>query len=295
MARPSGVIKAEIAATKEELDKVLKEIEKCTQLIAKLSKISSDVTYCTSNLSLVIESLELGLTDNGVPVGGDQIEERKNKLTTFNQTTKNAIAKVQKRLNALQEKASQLRSKLAALEAELAEALAEEAAAAAAQSSGGYDGKPAAQASAARNSIVACFKKGVKVLTNDGYVDIDNIKVDDLVMSYNFDTNSNEYSKVIKTFEHKDINDDLYTIISGSIVIEANSMHPICVSLNNTLEFINAKDLKIGNRLVDFEGNIHEITSITCESVTDTFYNIEVENNHNYYVTENNILVHNKR
>ena len=95
--------------------------------------------------------------------------------------------------------------------------------------------------------------------------------------------------------EHKDINDDLYTITCGSIVIEATSMHPICVSLNNTLGFINAKDLKIGNRLVDYEGNIHEITSITCESVTDTFYNIEVENNHNYYVTENNILVHNKR
>ena len=295
MARPSSVIRADIAATNAELQKVLKEIEACTKLIAKLSKISSDVTYCTSNLSLVLESLELGLTDNDVPVGGEQIEERKNKLTTFNQTTKNAIAKVQKRLNVLQEKASQLRSKLAALEAELAEALAEEAAAAAAQSGGGYKAGSAAQASAARNSVVACFKKGVKVLTNYGYLDIDNIKVNDLVMSYNFDTNSNEYSKVIKTFEHKDINDDLYTITCGSIVIEATSMHPICVSLNNTLGFINAKDLKIGNRLVDYEGNIHEITSITCESVTDTFYNIEVENNHNYYVTENNILVHNKR
>lgn len=295
MARPSSVIRAEIAATNAELQKVLKEIDACTKLIAKLSKISSDVTYCTSNLSLVLESLELGLTDNDVPVGGEQIEERKNKLTTFNQTTKNAIAKVQKRLNVLQEKASQLRSKLAALEAELAEALAEEAAAAAAQSGGGYKAGSAAQASAARNSVVACFKKGVKVLTNYGYLDIDNIKVNDLVMSYNFDTNSNEYSKVIKTFEHKDINDDLYTITCGSIVIEATSMHPICVSLNNTLGFINAKDLKIGNRLVDYEGNIHEITSITCESVTDTFYNIEVENNHNYYVTENNILVHNKR
>lgn len=295
MARSSSVIRADIAATNAELQKVLKEIEACTKLIAKLSKISSDVTYCTSNLSLVLESLELGLTDNDVPVGGEQIEERKNKLTTFNQTTKNAIAKVQKRLNVLQEKASQLRSKLAALEAELAEALAEEAAAAAAQSGGGYKAGSAAQASAARNSVVACFKKGVKVLTNYGYLDIDNIKANDLVMSYNFDTNSNEYSKVIKTFEHKDINDDLYTITCGSIVIEATSMHPICVSLNNTLGFINAKDLKIGNRLVDYEGNIHEITSITCESVTDTFYNIEVENNHNYYVTENNILVHNKR
>ena len=293
MARSSSVIRADIAATSAELQKVLKEIEACTKLIAKLSKISIDVTYCTSNLSLVLESLELGLTDNDVPVGGEQIEERKNKLTTFNQTTKNAIAKVQKRLNVLQEKASQLRSKLAALEAELAEALEEEAAAA--QSGGGYKAGSAAQASAARNSVVACFKKGVKVLTNYGYLDIDNIKVNDLVMSYNFDTNSNEYSKVIKTFEHKDINDDLYTITCGSIVIEATSMHPICVSLNNTLGFINAKDLKIGNRLVDYEGNIHEITSITCESVTDTFYNIEVENNHNYYVTENNILVHNKR
>lgn len=295
MARSSSDIRADIAATSAELQKVLKEIEACTKLIAKLSKISIDVTYCTSNLSLVLESLELGLTDNDVPVGGEQIEERKNKLTTFNQTTKNAIAKVQKRLNVLQEKASQLRSKLAALEAELAEALAEEAAAAAAQSGGGYKAGSAAQASAARNSVVACFKKGVKVLTNYGYLDIDNIKVNDLVMSYNFDTNSNEYSKVIKTFEHKDINDDLYTITCSSIVIEATSMHPICVSLNNTLGFINAKDLKIGNRLVDYEGNIHEITSITCESVTDTFYNIEVENNHNYYVTENNILVHNKR
>ena len=293
MARSSSDIRADIAATSAELQKVLKEIEACTKLIAKLSKISIDVTYCTSNLSLVLESLELGLTDNDVPVGGEQIEERKNKLTTFNQTTKNAIAKVQKRLNVLQEKASQLRSKLAALEAELAEALEEEAAAA--QSGGGYKAGSAAQASAARNSVVACFKKGVKVLTNYGYLDIDNIKVNDLVMSYNFDTNSNEYSKVIKTFEHKDINDDLYTITCSSIVIEATSMHPICVSLNNTLGFINAKDLKIGNRLVDYEGNIHEITSITCESVTDTFYNIEVENNHNYYVTENNILVHNKR
>lgn len=298
MARSSAAIAAELTAAREKLKKVEQEIEKCNQLIAKLSEISNDVSSCTSNLSLAINSLTFGLTDNGVPIGGEQIEERVNELNKFNTITQSAITRVQKRLDVLQDEATQLRNRIAALEVELAEALAEEAAAAAAaaaQSSGGYDGKPDAQANAANNSIVACFKKGVKVLTNNGYIDIDNIKVNDLVMSYNFDTNSNEYSKVIKTFEHKDINDDLYTITCGSIVIEATSMHPICVSLNNTLEFINAKDLKIGNRLVDYEGNIHEITSITYESVTDTFYNIEVENNHNYYVTENNILVHNKR
>ena len=283
MARSSAAIAAELTAAREKLKKVEQEIEKCNQLIAKLSEISNDVSSCTSNLSLAINSLTFGLTDNGVPIGGEQIEERVNELNKFNTITQSAITRVQKRLDVLQDEATQLRNRIAALEVELAEALAEEAAAAAAaaaQSSGGYDGKPDAQANAANNSIVACFKKGVKVLTNNGYIDIDNIKVNDLVMSYNFDTNSNEYSKVIKTFEHKDINDDLYTITCGSIVIEATSMHPICVSLNNTLEFINAKDLKIGNRLVDYEGNIHEITSITYESVTDTFYNIEVENNH---------------
>ena len=142
MARPSSVIRADIAATEAQLQKVLKEIEACTKLIAKLTKISSDVTYCTSNLSLIIESLVLGLTDNGVPVGGEQIEERKNKLTTFDQITQNAIAKVQKRLIELQQIAAQLRIRLAELEVELAEALAEEAAAAAAaaaaaQKSGG--------------------------------------------------------------------------------------------------------------------------------------------------------------
>ncbi len=299
MARSSAAIAAELAATREKLKKVEQEIEKCNQLIAKLSEISNDVSSCTSNLSLAINSLTLGLTDNGVPIGGEQIEERVNELNKFNTITQSAIARVQKRLEVLQEEATQLRNRIAALEIELAEALAEEAAAAAAaaaaQSGGGYDGKPDAQFTAANNSIVACFKKGVKVFTNNGYVDIDNIKVNDLVMSYNFVTSQNEYSKVIKIFEHKDINDDLYTIISGSIVIEATSMHPICISLNNKLEFIEAKDLKIGNKLVDYEGNIYKITSISCERVTDTFYNIEVENNHNYYVTENNILVHNKR
>lgn len=147
MARPSSVIRADIAATEAQLQKVLKEIEACTKLIAKLTKISSDVTYCTSNLSLIIESLLLGLTDNGVPVGGEQIEERKNKLTTFDQITQNAIAKVKKRLNELQQIAAQLRIRLAELAIELAEALAEEAAAAAAaaaaaqKSKGGSGGR----------------------------------------------------------------------------------------------------------------------------------------------------------
>ncbi len=178
--------------------------------------------------------------------------------------------------------------------AKKAEEEAAAAAAAAAQSGGGYEGNSTAQAAAGNNSIVACFKKNTKVLTNKGYINIQDIKVNDLVMSYNIDSNNNEYSKVIKTYEHKDTKDYLYKITSKSIVIEATSKHPICID-NDKIEYIEAEKLKINDKLVDLNGNLHPIDNIEFNEIIDTFYNLEVEKNHNYYVTENDILVHNKR
>lgn len=189
-------------------------------------------------------------------------------------------------------------AKIAEYEAEIAELWVaywaakkaeEEAAAAAAYAGTQINGHRAGDSSA-----VACFKKNTKVLTNKGYVNIQDIKVNDLVMSYNIESNNNEYSKVIKTFEHKDTKDYLYKITSKSIVIEATSKHPICIK-NNELEYIEAEKLKINDKLVDLNGNLHSIDKIEFNEIIDTFYNLEVEDNHNYYVTKNNILVHNKK
>lgn len=167
---------------------------------------------------------------------------------------------------------------------------AEEEAAAAAD----YAGTQINGHRAGDSSAVACFKKNTKILTNKGYVNIQDIKVNDLVMSYNIDSNSNEYSKVIKTFEHKDTKDYLYKITSKSIVIEATSKHPICIK-NNKLEYIEIEKLKINDKLVDLNGNLYPIDNIEFNEIIDTFYNLEVEKNHNYYVTKNEILVHNKK
>lgn len=189
-------------------------------------------------------------------------------------------------------------AKIAEYEAEIAELWVaywaakkaeEEAAAAAAYAGTQINGHRAGDSSA-----VACFKKNTKVLTNKGYVNIQDIKVNDLVMSYNIESNNNEYSKVIKTFEHKDTKDYLYKITSKSIVIEATSKHPICIK-NNELEYIEAEKLKTNDKLVDINGNLHSIDKIEFNEIIDTFYNLEVEVNHNYYVTKNNILVHNKK
>lgn len=189
-------------------------------------------------------------------------------------------------------------AKIAEYEAEIAELWVaywaakkaeEEAAAAAAAAASGISGS-----TAGNNSIVACFKKNTKVLTNKGYINIQDIKVNDLVVSYNIDSNKNEYSKVIKTFEHKDTKDYLYKIASKSIVIEATSKHPICID-NGKMEYIEAEKIKISDKLVDLDGNKHLVDKIEFNEIVDTFYNLEVKDNHNYYVTENNILVHNKK
>ncbi|MGC3978629.1 MAG: hypothetical protein QM751_10600 [Paludibacteraceae bacterium] len=42
------------------------------------------------------------------------------------------------------------------------------------------------------------------------------------------------------------------------------------------------------------EGLLEHVTSSVLEKHLETVYNIEVEGNHNYFVTSSNILVHNK-
>lgn len=221
---------------------------------------------------------------NGEPADKGKAVERAKEFQGF-------ISKISSIIGVISAKIGEYEAKIAALWIEYwaAKKAEEEAAAAAAYAGTQINGHRAGDSSA-----VACFKKNTKVLTNKGYVNIQDIKVNDLVMSYNIESNNNEYSKVIKTFEHKDAKDYLYKITSKSIVIKATSKHPICIK-NNELEYIEAEKLKINDKLVDLNGNLHPIDKIEFNEIIDTFYNLEVEDNHNYYVTKNNILVHNKK
>lgn len=221
---------------------------------------------------------------NGEPADKGKAVERAKEFQGF-------ISKISSIIGVIAAKIAEYEAKIAALWIEYwaAKKAEEEAARAAAYAGTKINGHRAGDSSA-----VACFKKNTKVLTNKGYINIQDIKVNDLVVSYNIDSNKNEYSKVIKTFEHKDTKDYLYKITSKSIVIEATSKHPICID-NGKMEYIEAEKIKISDKLVDLDGNKHLVDKIEFNEIVDTFYNLEVEDNHNYYVTENNILVHNKK
>jgi hypothetical protein len=55
----------------------------------------------------------------------------------------------------------------------------------------------------------------------------------------------------------------------------------------------NAGDLRIGDRLSRYDGSTATITAISERPGPVTVYNFEVEGDHNYYVTEAQLLVHN--
>ena len=141
-----------------------------------------------------------------------------------------------------------------------------------------------------------CFPAGTKVVTKDGYKDIDKIKVGDIVLSYNEETKKNEYNKVTEVFIHdpNDIDDELYTLsFDDNTSLKVTSPHRFYILRNNKYSWISAEDLKLNDKVLYTDGKYHKITKISKTELNEFVYNIEVENNHNYYVGKQGILVHN--
>jgi hypothetical protein len=121
-------------------------------------------------------------------------------------------------------------------------------------------------------------------------VAIETIKVGDYVLSWNESNGKREYKKVLNTF----IRDTslIYTLKIGSDKLETTWNHPFWVQGKG---FVKAKDLVLGEKLVSSQGKILSLNDITIEERDKTVYNFEVEDNHTYYVGQEEVLVHNDR
>ena len=140
-----------------------------------------------------------------------------------------------------------------------------------------------------------CFLKGTKVLTINGYKNIEDISINDKVLSYNETTGKNEYKRVLKIFVHKNSNEKLYSLTINNKIVTSTGAHRFYIKTNNGYDWIAAEDLKVGDIVMDSKGKYYSITKITSKDIIETVYNLEVNDNHNYYVTESKILVHNKK
>ena len=142
-----------------------------------------------------------------------------------------------------------------------------------------------------------CFLKGTMVKTKDGYKEIDKIEIGDIVLSYNEELRKNEYKKVTKLYIHENSNEILYELKINGEILKVTSVHRIYVKSKNSdiYAWKAASEIKVNDYVMDSNGNAHEITEINYYNIKQTVYNIEVEDNHNYYVSRDNILVHNRK
>ena len=70
-----------------------------------------------------------------------------------------------------------------------------------------------------QDKALECFPFNTKVLTENGYKDIDKITINDKVLSYNENTKENELKDVLRTIIHKDVDVVMYKLlINGNII-----------------------------------------------------------------------------
>lgn len=139
-----------------------------------------------------------------------------------------------------------------------------------------------------------CFLAGTLVSTNKGFCPIENIQTGDIVLSYNTQTQQNEYSEVVQTMIHA-VNGFIYTLYIRNDELKVTGIHRFYINRKSHLSWVHARDLKIGDLVLFADGTWHPILGIEKENkLLQIVYNFEVSNTHNYYVGQNQILAHNK-
>ena len=132
--------------------------------------------------------------------------------------------------------------------------------------------------------IISCFPAGTKIFTNNGYRNIEDIKINDIVYSFNETTKKLELNKVTKTFVHQDI--EIYNLYLDNEMIRVTPYHRFYALRNYNYEWVAVKDLKLTDKLFDSNKQLININKIEYIKENNAVYNFEVANNHTYFVSE---------
>ena len=137
-------------------------------------------------------------------------------------------------------------------------------------------------------STSSCFVAGTKVAVENGYKNIEDIRIGDYVYSYNLETKTKELKKVLETFIHQ--KDEIYTLKVNNQLIYTTEEHPFYVVNKG---WTITQKLNFNDKLLSIKNGPTIIKNISKRNINTYVYNFEVEDNHNYLVSKDEILVHN--
>jgi hypothetical protein len=137
------------------------------------------------------------------------------------------------------------------------------------------------------NDVGTCLLAGSKIsMANNTYKNIEDVKVGDLVISYDDSNGAFSTSVVTKTTSHKpEEMTNYYVIINNCLRITPN--HRIFVNG----DWVQSGNVKIGDVLLDSSGKATPVYSIEKIYEKVPTYNLEIANTHSFFA--DGILVHN--
>lgn len=142
-----------------------------------------------------------------------------------------------------------------------------------------------------------CFIKGTLIQTSYGPKAIESLHEGDLVHSYDKDTNIWYYTACTDPFKTKTSAEVKTVVLESGDKITATPDHPFMIYKDNGKEFVKLEDLKKGDVLVSYSGDVRvkEIKDHNPEDV----WNVEVPSMHNYAVylpnLKDGVIVSNSR
>ena len=141
---------------------------------------------------------------------------------------------------------------------------------------------------AAKGATTVCFPAGTKVHTQWGLADIEKLEVGVPVLTYNEETGEQEYKKVKKVMRRMTRRMCALELSNGT-TLEVTPEHRFF----SNGEWTPIEELNVNDTLQLKDNSIVVIENkIIFPTFVET-YNLEIEDNENYYVTDEGVLVHN--
>jgi RHS repeat-associated protein len=134
----------------------------------------------------------------------------------------------------------------------------------------------------------ASFVENTQVLTEDGHTDIEEVEVGDYVWAYNEQTEKKGLYPVIELLGREAPRTIL--LQAGEETIETTDEHPFYIEGKG---WVKAIELNVGDKMHAFDDELVTISAIEIKEQPEQVFNFEVDIAHNYYVSKEEVLVHN--